>query len=271
MYFFFFFMFRSSNHPSSHCRKSMSSDRQSLVTPTSCQSTVQSQPTSCRSLQKQISRDSGGGGGPGVATSNLSVTLDSIITEYLTNQHALCKNPMVTCPQFNLFEWVISNFRMKNVKSLQQKYDFKCKDSILSITRYRPHKCPDPCTKNSSPMNVTVRLARRALGMDGRRLDRRHIYSRFCPVKTFRPTDVGGIAFTCCTFSVNRDLLFQASFYILLYRFVHLSLIVSLNAALHTISHFGHPCWRHQNVQCTYRNGRGDLSVSRVVCVSYGV
>lgn len=32
------------------------------------------------------------------------VTLDSIITEYLTNQHALCKNPMVTCPQFNLFE-----------------------------------------------------------------------------------------------------------------------------------------------------------------------
>lgn len=65
---------------------------------------IQTQPISCRSLQKQISRDPGGGGGPGVATSNLSVTLDSIITEYLTNQHALCKNPMVTCPQFNLFE-----------------------------------------------------------------------------------------------------------------------------------------------------------------------
>lgn len=31
------------------------------------------------------------------------VSLDSIITEYLTNQHALCKNPMATCPQFNLF------------------------------------------------------------------------------------------------------------------------------------------------------------------------
>lgn len=31
------------------------------------------------------------------------VTLTSIITEYLTNQHALCKNPMATCPQFNLF------------------------------------------------------------------------------------------------------------------------------------------------------------------------
>lgn len=33
-----------------------------------------------------------------------NVTLDSIITEYLTNQHALCKNPMSTCPQFTLFE-----------------------------------------------------------------------------------------------------------------------------------------------------------------------
>lgn len=31
------------------------------------------------------------------------VSLDSIIIEYLTNQHALCKNPMSTCPQFNLF------------------------------------------------------------------------------------------------------------------------------------------------------------------------
>ncbi|XP_018348236.1 PREDICTED: protein mahjong [Trachymyrmex septentrionalis] len=148
-------------------KKSMSSERQPLIIPMNYQSMIQSQSISCRSLQKQIFRDPGSGGGPGVATSNLSVTLDSIITEYLTNQHALCKNPMVTCPQFNLFE---------------------------------PHKCPDPCTKNSSPTNVTMRLTRRALGMDGRRLDRRHIYSRFCPIKTFRPTDVGGI-FTCCTFS----------------------------------------------------------------------
>ncbi|XP_028050580.1 DDB1- and CUL4-associated factor 1 [Monomorium pharaonis] len=146
-------------------QKKLMPERQPLVIPTNYQLMTQS--TSCRSLQKQIFRDPGSGGGPGIATSNVSVTLDSIITEYLTNQHALCKNPMVTCPQFNLFE---------------------------------PHKCPDPCTKNSSPTNVTMRLARRALGMDGRRLDRRHIYSRFCPIKTFRPTDVGGI-FTCCTFS----------------------------------------------------------------------
>lgn len=31
------------------------------------------------------------------------VTLTSIITQYLTNQHALCKNPMAICPQFNIF------------------------------------------------------------------------------------------------------------------------------------------------------------------------
>ncbi|EZA61461.1 Protein VPRBP [Ooceraea biroi] len=148
-------------------KKLTSSDRQLLVTATSSQSTVQVQPTNCRSLQKQISREPGGGGGLGVATCNLSVTLDSIITEYLTNQHALCKNPMVTCPQFNLFE---------------------------------PHKCPDPCAKNSLPTNVTMRLARREFGMDSRRLDRRHIYSRFCPVRTFRPNEVGGV-FTCCRFS----------------------------------------------------------------------
>jgi len=82
----------------------MSSERQSLIVPTNYQFIIQPQSTSCRSLQKQIFRDPGSGGGPGVTTSNVSVTLDSIITEYLTNQHALCKNPMVTCPQFNLFE-----------------------------------------------------------------------------------------------------------------------------------------------------------------------
>nr|XP_031831732.1 protein mahjong isoform X2 [Nomia melanderi] len=156
--------------------KKNQADKQPLVSTMNCQSTAQ--PTACRSLQKQISRDPGGGATTGVATSNPStITLDSIITEYLTNQHALCKNPMVTCPQFNLFE---------------------------------PHKCPDPCTKNSTPTNVTVRLARRALGIDGRRLDRRHIYSRFCPVKTFRPTDVG--SFTCCIFLPSQDYLMLGTY-----------------------------------------------------------
>ncbi|KMQ92206.1 ddb1- and cul4-associated factor-like 1-like protein [Lasius niger] len=109
-------------------KKSISSDRQLLVTPTSYQSMIQTQPISCRSLQKQISRDPGGGGGPGVATSNLSVTLDSIITEYLTNQHALCKNPMVTCPQFNLFdmndELVLSDGILWDVNSGKEIHKF---------------------------------------------------------------------------------------------------------------------------------------------------
>ncbi|XP_017875845.1 protein mahjong [Ceratina calcarata] len=152
-------------------QKKIQVDKQALVSQMNCHS------TSCRSLQKQISRDPGVGG-LGIATSNPStITLDSIITEYLTNQHALCKNPMVTCPQFNLFE---------------------------------PHKCPDPCTKNSTPTNVTVRLARRSMGIDGRRLDRRLIYSRFCPVKTFRPTDVE--AFTCCIFSPCQQYLMLGTY-----------------------------------------------------------
>ena len=74
--------------------------------------------SSSRSLQKQISCDQCSvinsspllknsstvttGCIPGIGESH--ITLDSIITEYLTNQHALCKNPMVPCPQFNLFE-----------------------------------------------------------------------------------------------------------------------------------------------------------------------
>ncbi|XP_046626908.1 protein mahjong isoform X1 [Neodiprion virginianus] len=143
-------------------------DRQPITATTICQSISQPQSGICRSLQKQISSDPGGPGLEVATTSNIAtVTLDSIITEYLTNQHALCKNPMVTCPQFNLLE---------------------------------PHKCPDPRAKNSSPTNLAVRLTRRSLGMDSRRLDRRYIYSRFCPVKTFKPTDIDG-TFSCCTFS----------------------------------------------------------------------
>lgn len=70
-----------------------------------------------KSLQKQIKYEgTPGGASPLLKSSAVNtaasliptvenqVSLDSIITEYLTNQHALCKNPMITCPQFNLFE-----------------------------------------------------------------------------------------------------------------------------------------------------------------------
>uniref|UniRef100_A0ABD2WU61 LisH domain-containing protein n=1 Tax=Trichogramma kaykai TaxID=54128 RepID=A0ABD2WU61_9HYME len=132
--------------------------------------------SACR-LQKPISRDPGSNALT-IASSKPNVTLDIIITEYLTNQHALCKNPMVTVPQFNLFE---------------------------------PHKCPDPCKKNSTPQNLTVRLARRQQGFDGMRLDRKYIYSRFCPVKTFRPAETDG-SFTCCTFSQCQEYLLLGTY-----------------------------------------------------------
>ncbi|XP_044588564.1 protein mahjong isoform X2 [Cotesia glomerata] len=134
-----------------------------------------------RSLQKQISRDPGAVAGaelPLASHTTPLITLDSIVTEYLTNQHALCKNPMVTCPKFNLFE---------------------------------PHKCPDPRPKSSAAANITVRSTRRQVGINDKRLDRRYIYSRFCPIKTFRPTDVEG-AFMCCTFSADQQSLMVGTY-----------------------------------------------------------
>ncbi|KAL1514105.1 hypothetical protein ABEB36_003422 [Hypothenemus hampei] len=99
------------------------------------------------------------------------VTLDSIITEYLTNQHALCKNPMATCPQFNLFV---------------------------------PHKCPDPKPKLVTVTNFSMRHARRQLGFQSKSMDLRFIHSRFCPVQTIRSTTEEGF-FTCAKFLPGRN------------------------------------------------------------------
>ncbi|KRT78245.1 hypothetical protein AMK59_6678 [Oryctes borbonicus] len=94
------------------------------------------------------------------------ITLDSIITEYLTNQHALCKNPMATCPQFNLFV---------------------------------PHKCPDPKPRISTANNFVMRTARRQMGYNFKSMDRKLIHSRFCPVQTIRLPSADGF-FTCAKF-----------------------------------------------------------------------
>ena len=86
-------------------------------------------------------------------------SLLSIVSDYLSTQHSLCRNPMTTCPEFDLFI---------------------------------PHKCPDPRPKSSAPLNFATRFARRSSarppfgGSDGRRLDRKYVYSRFRPVKTYR-------------------------------------------------------------------------------------
>ncbi|KAJ0169895.1 hypothetical protein K1T71_014501, partial [Dendrolimus kikuchii] len=109
-----------------------------------------------RSLQKQMSVSAS------ESTVNAAprVTLHSIITEYLYNQHALCKNPVVTCPQFNLFE---------------------------------PHKCPEPrgaaCILGAGEAtNVLARVARREVGVTrgARRADARLAHSHFAPVRTLR-------------------------------------------------------------------------------------
>ncbi|XP_031622219.1 protein mahjong isoform X3 [Contarinia nasturtii] len=98
--------------------------------------------------------------------SSKNVTLETIITEYLTNQHALCKHPMSTCPQFDLIV---------------------------------PHKCPDPRTNKVSGMstNFAARFFRQQAGFNGRRLDRRLIHSNFCAARTIRAEDPD-LFFICC-------------------------------------------------------------------------
>lgn len=127
-----------------------------------------------RSLQKQITAAEYVGASP--TTSRLSqieqfsknVTLDTIITEYLTNQHALCKNPMSTCPQFDLFA---------------------------------PHKCPDPRPNKMHGLcsNFAGRYFRRQAGYNSRRLDRRLVHSQFCMARTIRSQDDS--FYTCCDFT----------------------------------------------------------------------
>lgn len=112
-----------------------------------------------RSLQKQLSVPAGD-----PAPNPHRVTLHSIITEYLYNQHSLCKNPVATCPQFNLFE---------------------------------PHKCPEPrigggaLYSGAGVGNVCARIARRELGLatPQTRQHARLAHSHFAPVRTLRLQD----------------------------------------------------------------------------------
>lgn len=103
-----------------------------------------------------------------------SVSLHNIVTSYLQHQHAVCKNPVVTCPPF----------------------------SLLS-----PHCCPDPKNRNSAPVNFSSRFFRRQIfpqygGQDGVKFDRKFIYSRFRPIRSYRDADDG--CYTCCAFSVDE-------------------------------------------------------------------
>ncbi|XP_062315461.1 DDB1- and CUL4-associated factor 1-like isoform X1 [Osmerus eperlanus] len=105
--------------------------------------------------------------------------LDSIITEYLREQHARCKNPVTTCPPFSLFT---------------------------------PHQCPEPKQRRQAPTNFTSRNTRRVVypkygGVDGGCFDRHLIFSRFRPISVFREADEDESGFMCCAFSARERFL----------------------------------------------------------------
>lgn len=110
-----------------------------------------------------------------------SITLDSIVKEYFRKQHALCKNPVVTCPPFELFT---------------------------------PHRCPEPLNRHNAPLNIALRVQRREIsprfgGMFGTKFDRKFIYSRFRPIRVFRDLEFGHV--TTCAFSYSDQFLFLGS------------------------------------------------------------
>uniref|UniRef100_A0A1B0FDI7 Uncharacterized protein n=1 Tax=Glossina morsitans morsitans TaxID=37546 RepID=A0A1B0FDI7_GLOMM len=135
------------------------------------------QSSSQRSLQKQISvADINNIVEVGSPPLSMGITLSTIVTEYLTNQHALCNNPMTTCPQFDLFT---------------------------------PHKCPDPKPNRvlGDNINITARLFKAQAGFNTRRFDRRYVHSNFAPWHSIRSNDYNEIEFTSCHIVENTNLL----------------------------------------------------------------
>jgi len=120
-----------------------------------------------------------------IETEVRNVTLGGIVTDYLSNQHALCRNPMTTCPEFDLL---------------------------------LPHKCPDPRSRRAAPLNFSSRLTKRAIfpswgGPEGAKLDRQLIYSRFRPIKSFRSnSEEQENVFTCTAFSADDQFLLAGTY-----------------------------------------------------------
>lgn len=103
-----------------------------------------------------------------------NVTLNTIITEYLTNQHSLCKNPMSTCPQFDLFQ---------------------------------PHKCPDPRPNRNvmgMSVNVAARFFKRQQGFSSVKLDRRFVHSQFHVARILKISELD-LCFTTCDFTPDAS------------------------------------------------------------------
>ncbi|XP_055935400.1 DDB1- and CUL4-associated factor 1-like isoform X3 [Argiope bruennichi] len=104
-----------------------------------------------------------------------SISLDSIVTEYLRKQHALCKNPMLACPPFDLFV---------------------------------PHKCPEPTHKRNADLNCLLRIQKKEIGFKnggcgGAALDRKLMYGRFRSVRSFR--DEEGSFCSSCFLNFSPD------------------------------------------------------------------
>lgn len=116
----------------------------------------------------------------GESSTTSTITLDSIFTDYLRNQHSQCKNPVAICPPFKLLE---------------------------------PHSCPEPTNRLSAPLNIATRLIRRSIfpprgGINGAKYDRHYVYSKFRPLRLVKdPMDVRTSS-TCCAFSTDGQFLF---------------------------------------------------------------
>lgn len=111
-----------------------------------------------------------------------NVSLDKIVTEYLRKQHALCPQPISTCPTMSLFI---------------------------------PHRCPEPLSKACAAYNITSRMFDRQMrapygGPKGQSLNRRYIHSKLCALTSFR--DGAGDGLACCAFDCAADNIFIGSF-----------------------------------------------------------
>lgn len=70
------------------------------------------------------------------------MSLDKIVTEYLRKQHALCRNPVVTCPPMSLFQYVTLSFLinlLQYIYSQSFQVTFLALISNLSQSLYRKY------------------------------------------------------------------------------------------------------------------------------------
>eukprot|EP00727_Mastigamoeba_balamuthi_P002096 m51a1_g11884 putative protein vprbp (1539) ;mRNA; r:579303-584970 len=110
--------------------------------------------------------------------------LDEIVTQYLRNQHEKCRNPIAVLPPFPIL---------------------------------KPHKCPERRVfgpvAGVAPVSITTRLMERQLcprfgGHGGRSCDRKLLYSRFKPFKSYHNDES---LFTCSAFLTDKRIIVGTS------------------------------------------------------------